>query len=321
MGLTEHIERHILDGRYGEKHDGDAARGYVSREGWTDYVFNVGTAPAADADVLFSHRRNAYTRETFTEHPHRHDFFEVVVYLAGEIRYVVENRSVMPSWRGSVLICPPGAEHTAVLLRQGIYDRYVFYLSPALAEHAALFSVSLGETFCYGLSEEETETLAARLSELEAILQKEPDAAFFRSRALLFSVLSDLSARLSPGTHLPEHLPAPLGEIREYIDRNFASITGVDEVATRFYYSREYLSRLFRKNLNVTVRDYIIGKKLARARELLLDGHSVTDACYRSGFRNMSTFVRDFRAHYHLLPSDLKRGGSEGREGRARGAF
>jgi AraC-like DNA-binding protein len=77
----------------------------------------------------------------------------------------------------------------------------------------------------------------------------------------------------------------------------------VEEIAAHFFYSREYLSRLFRRTLNTTVSDYLADKKLAHSKVLLEQGATVTEACFSSGFRNMSSFIRNFQEKTGVLPS------------------
>ena len=100
-----------------------------------------------------------------------------------------------------------------------------------------------------------------------------------------------------------EHLPEAIRQIKDYIDENYTTLSGVEEIAAHFFYSREYLSRLFRRTLNTTVSDYLLDKKLTHSKHLLEHGDSVTEACFASGFHNMSSFIRNFRDYAGVLPS------------------
>lgn len=60
-----------------------------------------------------------------------------------------------------------------------------------------------------------------------------------------------------------------VGEIIEYIDRNFLERISLDELSFLFHTNRSTLCKAFREETGVTVTDYINGKRAERAKELL----------------------------------------------------
>ncbi|WP_164931463.1 helix-turn-helix transcriptional regulator [Longirhabdus pacifica] len=69
----------------------------------------------------------------------------------------------------------------------------------------------------------------------------------------------------------------------------------LDKVSSRFYVSRCHYSRMFQKNVGRGFKEYIIGKRIAKAKELLQNGESVTDTCYAVGYNDLSHFARIFK--------------------------
>lgn len=296
MAIGTYIERHISQGKYisHEKRHGITA--WQSAEGWQDHQFGE--------HMIFSHRTTAYTRETFTDTLHMHPYYELVIYLRGDIRYIVGDRMVTPS-PGDILLCRPGALHTANLLRASVYDRIVLYFpsGSSLPGWDPALLPETEETFCFTLRD--SESRAGLLS-----LLKELEHAVSRDRAdtptVCYSMLLQLQLLLHRDlihADAAEHLPEAIRRIKDYIDENFTTLSGVEEIAAHFFYSREYLSRLFRRTLNTTVSDYLLDKKLTHSKKLLEGGASVTDACFSSGFHNMSSFIRNFREYAGVLPS------------------
>ena len=98
-------------------------------------------------------------------------------------------------------------------------------------------------------------------------------------------------------------LPANVIEIQAYLDSHFAEIQSVADVAQQLYYSREYLSRIFKKYYNTTVADYIRQRRVAYSQELIAAGTPISKACYQAGFENMSSFIRAFHRIANLTPS------------------
>jgi AraC-like DNA-binding protein len=68
-----------------------------------------------------------------------------------------------------------------------------------------------------------------------------------------------------------------------------------------------HFARLFRSLVGVPPGRYLLHTRLDRAYDLLRQNRSVTDACFDSGFRNLSYFVRAFRKRYRILPSSVRR--------------
>jgi len=68
-----------------------------------------------------------------------------------------------------------------------------------------------------------------------------------------------------------------------------------------------HFARLFRSLVGVPPGRYLLFTRLDQAYRLLRENHSVTDACFDCGFRNLSYFVRAFRKRYRILPSAIRR--------------
>ena len=64
----------------------------------------------------------------------------------------------------------------------------------------------------------------------------------------------------------------------------------IDGLASRFYMSRAHMMRLFKRETGYTIGGYINEKRLLTARQLLDQGLSVTECCYRCGLKIMTLF-------------------------------
>jgi len=68
-----------------------------------------------------------------------------------------------------------------------------------------------------------------------------------------------------------------------------------------------HFCRVFRQLVGTPPHRYLMEVRLERARTFLLDGRSVTDACFESGFWNLSHFIRLFARRFGCVPSMLRR--------------
>jgi len=52
----------------------------------------------------------------------------------------------------------------------------------------------------------------------------------------------------------------------------------------------------------MNLHEYIIFKRVARAKKLLMEGKSVTETCHLSGFNDYSNFIRTFKRTVGISP-------------------
>ena len=100
------------------------------------------------------------------------------------------------------------------------------------------------------------------------------------------------------------NLPENLSTILEYIDDNIPNNLSLDILEKMFYINKSYLGRLFQKHLNVSIHEYIVLQRIARAKELLMDGYNAQDAGRLSGFNDYSNFSKMFKKVIHVSPSE-----------------
>ena len=81
--------------------------------------------------LCYSCRSTVYDVNTFPSSLHSHDYYELVIFVEGEINYVCESSVYSPK-RGDVIIIPPGKFHMSKLKGERThYKRHVFYLYPS----------------------------------------------------------------------------------------------------------------------------------------------------------------------------------------------
>ncbi|GIP46821.1 AraC family transcriptional regulator [Paenibacillus sp. J53TS2] len=77
-------------------------------------------------------------------------------------------------------------------------------------------------------------------------------------------------------------------------------------VADRMYINSSYLSRLFKQEMGVAFSDYVLERKMERAKSLLQEGHKVYDAARSVGYRDVSYFTKVFRKYWGVNPGECK---------------
>lgn len=256
--------------------------------------------------MIFSHRITEYTQETFPESFHFHDYYEIVIYIDGTIRYICDNKTLLPE-TGDIILATPSALHTSMLIASSRYERYVFYLYPTAfnafyGSSLMAFLTNSCQPHIY-LKKEERRHMLDLLIKIEEAFKdaQEGSTALALSYVLqlfyLLNYYSNDSSKKDPLFH------AGVMNIKKYIDENFSQIYSTTQIAEAFFYSREHVSRLFQRYLNCSVKDYLNKRRILWAKEQLKTTLSINDICYQAGFRSMSSFISIFTSLTGVTPS------------------
>lgn len=263
--------------------------------------------------LCYSYRSTVYDMNTFPSSLHSHDYYELVIFVEGEINYVCESSVYSPK-RGDVIIIPPGKFHMSKLKGESTqYKRHVFYLYPnafdAVGASLADILIRTNEGVHFSLSSREREEELLTLTDkLSSALKNRGDEL---SRALAFGYIIEIFCLLNRKdirhSGESERLPENILALQQYLDAHYTEINSVSEVAEHFFYSREYVSRLFKKYYDTTILDYIHKLRISKSRVLIAEGMPIIDVCYAVGFSSLSTFIRAFRTATDMTPSEYRK--------------
>ena len=92
-----------------------------------------------------------------------------------------------------------------------------------------------------------------------------------------------------------------------YVETHLNGDLSVKTLANVHYMSGSTLCRLFRETTGVGLHAYVTYRRVERAREALLQGANVTEACAAGGFSDYASFIRTFRKVTGLPPGKYKR--------------
>lgn len=92
-----------------------------------------------------------------------------------------------------------------------------------------------------------------------------------------------------------------------YIDTHLFDITELTEVAEALHYSYSYLSRIFAKEVGMTMRDYFNQKRFEKAVQWLKDGElNVTQVAEKLQYKSIHAFSKAFRKHFGVSPTEYQ---------------
>lgn len=97
-------------------------------------------------------------------------------------------------------------------------------------------------------------------------------------------------------------------EIALFLEQHASEDITLQDVASRFYLSREYISRKFKQEMGENVSDYIAGIRMKRAKELLGNANlKIAQIAEQVGFQDEKYFSKVFKKWTDCTPNDYRK--------------
>lgn len=99
-----------------------------------------------------------------------------------------------------------------------------------------------------------------------------------------------------------------LNEIKQYLDENYGEKVTLNTLASRFFVSKSYLSRIFKDSYGFTINQYILFKRITKAKQLLrFSTKNVDEIADFVGMNDANYFSRMFRKVEGISPSEYRK--------------
>ena len=98
-------------------------------------------------------------------------------------------------------------------------------------------------------------------------------------------------------------------KVQDYLDAHFAEKVLIQDVAEKFGLNYSYLCHLFRKYQNISPNEYIISKRIKKAKELLDEERdwSIKKIAEKVGYADPYYFSRIFKTYTGVAPSEYRK--------------
>lgn len=248
---------------------------------------------------------------------HYHDFNKIIIFIKGNINYTIEgkNYSLNPY---DIVLVNAGEIHRPSVLDDSEYERIIIYVSTQFLNTYAKEDYDLNDCFVRARKEKSNVLRIHSLDksklyqvclELEHSFSDHAFANELYQKILFLEFMIQLN-RTVISNHI-NYLDSVIGstkliQILDYINEHLAEEISIDSLAANFFINRYYLMHFFKEETGYTIGNYITEKRLLLAKNLVQSGSSVTEACYRSGFKNYSTFSRAFKKAFKTIPKNAQ---------------
>ena len=98
-----------------------------------------------------------------------------------------------------------------------------------------------------------------------------------------------------------------VASIKKYIDQHFTEEVSLSMLSDIFFMDSDYASKLFKKEYGISIKNYIIDKRIDAAKELLASTVlPVNTVAINVGYENYSYFTRLFKKVTNLTPVEFR---------------
>jgi AraC family transcriptional regulator len=249
----------------------------------------------------------------FTTRMHQHLSHFICVHLSEPAPFIWRSRLEQGKktiQSGSVILVSRGAEDSIAFPKA--VKRILLNLEPSLLKRAlpeGNTSRDVEFIHQWGVRDPQTEyTVRALEADLEAGL---PTGKLF-GESLLCALAIHLQNRYAvtpPTNWLPRNgLPkARLNRVIEYVDAHLDQEIRLSALAETAGMSAHYFSELFKQSAHLSPHQFVLRRRIDRARELLSDpAIAIHEAALGTGFSNLSHFTKVFRRITGMTPTSYR---------------
>lgn len=244
--------------------------------------------------ISFSSRRECVPENLNSVHCH--DKYEILYVIEGQGKYIVEGTEY-PIKPRSLMIFPPLTYHCASVNTGTVYERIVINFDKQCLETGALdalarLSSAAENSGLLYTAESLSDAIASVFDRFEIVSELPENEKGNFGRLLLSELVILLSVSKSENFNGDD---GDLGaRVIRYLNENMTKDITLDDIAKRFFVSKYYLCRAFKKHNGISIHGYINQKRVLYAKQIIESGESASGAAYRVGFGDYSAFYRAY---------------------------
>ena len=243
--------------------------------------------------------------ENISEEIHCHNGYEILWMICGEGQYRDES-GCFPFPENRILVVNPFQNH-GVMLDAGSAAARIYL-------PGRLFSGLLPEgmpSFCCLPEMEQKENqqyyerIRTDLSRIVSVWERKKPYYQFEIQSLIYDLLHTLLFYFTKKEELLEYRSAErFMKILQYIQEHAAQELSTETIATEFFLSPSYFTKLFKKEMHTTLLQYLTRLRLMKAAGMLeKTDRSVADICFANGFASIKQFQTAFKKQYGVPPT------------------
>ncbi|MBQ8003062.1 MAG: AraC family transcriptional regulator [Clostridia bacterium] len=259
-----------------------------------------------ESDYMYSY--NKMKPKAFSTHLHK--YYEFLYFAGGDATYVVEGTEYSAS-DGDLFITCPGELHSIAFKSHRDYERHFIQISDDFLQGVEFDFLKILREKKNG-SFNKISHLPAYTAEIErcfmgvqSCVTKKEDGYKDIAKSYIIQLLSLINKLLynQQGERKAEN--ERVSAAKDYINSHLSENLALDAIAEASYTDRFYLSHLFKKEMGISITDYIGMQRIAMAKKLISQGGNASKIYSECGFNDYSSFYRAFKKLSGKSPAEF----------------
>lgn len=246
---------------------------------------------------------------------HHHDFYELYLFISGNVTYLIEGKSYNLKSGNIILINSNELHQAKINSIEENYERIVLWINKDFLKSLSTPKTDL--SYCFedknkpnvlNVNFEKQQNIRLLLNKLIALEDYTGIGKDLLYKAYIIELMINLNNFIFNDyldLNIDIKKSSLIDGIIEYINNHIYEDITIDELSQKFYLSKFHLSREFKKYTGTTIHRFIIQKKLIEAKELILKEIPVIEVYKKCGFGDYSNFFRAFKKEYGITPKDF----------------
>lgn len=260
-------------------------------------------------DDYFDINRNTINYRWSMGDFHHHISYEIYYLEKGSRKMLIQDR-VYELSAGDILLIQPNILHRS--MHSGPHTRINIVFSD---EFLDLYFTSKAKKYIISCFDKEFIRLTPDERSLFLRLFDQLSAEYRNGKECFISVAEILRLFVNTAKHSSGYdqikkdtFSEKTNSVIDFIKNNFSSIADLDEIADACYINKSYMCRLFKKEVGMTVFEYLSNVKIQKACELMSNtDKTLTDIAISCGFSSMSYFSASFKSLMKCTPSQFRK--------------
>ena len=253
-----------------------------------------------------------FSAPVFRDGLHPNTWSNIIIHISGDVNYITPYHTYTADTL-DIFTVDTSEAFCVDWGRTQVYERFCIYFDNDLfsdifreeSDYKAVLSflnhkknpnlITLSDTY--------KDELTTILNEIDPMLGKNDSDANISVFASIMRLFDLIYRAGTITTSTPSYKPNNLiSNAIQFIEQHYKEITEVSIIADELHVNAEYLSKKFKAQMGVSLKNYLLDKKLQYSRHLLKLGYNVTEAANAAGFSGSSYFIQLYKKKYGVTP-------------------
>ncbi len=234
------------------------------------------------------------------------DLFSIFLLLDGTLDYVIEGKTVHVT-PNDIILVGNNEIHYSVVKNGNMCDYILlminldFFIKNNCTEFDDMvFNRTLGSDNIIDAEKVLSSGIFDIFKRLDSYAKEQP-VCLTVLNSVIVELLYNLNRQVKKSNNL-NYKHEKIKNILTYINSNLSEDLSLEDIAAKFFLTKQHLCKIFKENTGFSVNKYISYKRVVVVRELYLKGMSLSQACSEAGFNDYSAFYRAYSKIMHEPP-------------------